>query len=201
MESGSASQTRISLLRRLRENPRDETAWTEFVERYGGKIYAWCRRWNLRRTDAEDATQQVLYNLVRKLETYDRAKGSFRGWLKAVTNHAVQDYLEQQRHAVVGNGGSEALRVLQTIEAREDLLERLKEEFDLELRDEAMARVRQRVQPHTWEAFRLTELEGLSCTEAAARLQVKVDQVHIARSRIPDLLREEIGRLETTGPV
>jgi RNA polymerase sigma factor (sigma-70 family) len=189
------------LLRRLREKPQDQAAWNEFVERYGGKIYAWCRRWKLRRTDAEDASQQVLYNLVRKLGTYDRAKGSFRGWLKAVTNHAVLDYLDQQRRAVVGSGGSEVLRMLSTVEAREDLIERLKEEFDLELKDEALARVQQRVKPHNWEAFRLTELEGLSCTEAAARLQRTVDQVHIARSRIPDLLREEIGQLEGTSQV
>ncbi len=197
MESASSLQTNHTLLRRLGEEPLDQAAWKAFVERYGRKIYAWCRRWKLQTADAEDATQQVLYNLVRHLRTYNRARGSFRGWLKTVTQNAVRDYLEHQRRAGVGSGGSEALEVLCTVEAREDLVERLKAEFDLELKEEALARVRQRVQSHTWEAFRLTELEGLPIPEAAEQLHMTVGQVHTARSRIRDMLRDEIQQLET----
>src|SRR5207244_1106726 len=137
-------------------------------------------------------------NLVRGLQTFDQSR-SFHSWLKAVTHHAVQEYLDRQRRAGVGSGGSEALEALWTVEAREDLIERLKAEFDLELKEEALERVRRRVQSHTWDAFRLTELEGLTCDEAAdeQHLNVPVSQIHTARSRIRDMLRKEIQSLET----
>ena len=51
---------------------------------------------------------------------------------------------------------------IQAIEAREELADRLEAEFDLELLEEAGRRVRTRVAPHTWEAYRLTAIEGLS---------------------------------------
>ena len=48
---------------------------------------------------------------------------------------------------------------------RDDLAARLEEAFDLERLEMAQASVRQRVEPHTWEAFRLTALEGRSGAE------------------------------------
>jgi hypothetical protein len=39
--------TRASLLSRLRGDPHDQSAWDEFVGRYGPRIDAWCRRWGL----------------------------------------------------------------------------------------------------------------------------------------------------------
>src|SRR5947209_2478785 len=59
MENGSASQTRASLLSRLRKDPGDSSAWDEFVDRYGPRIRSWCRRWGLQEADAEDVTQIV----------------------------------------------------------------------------------------------------------------------------------------------
>jgi hypothetical protein len=37
--------TRVTLLARLRQDPTDQAAWGEFVERYGRHIYRWCREW------------------------------------------------------------------------------------------------------------------------------------------------------------
>ena len=82
--------------------------------------------------------------------------------------------------------------LLDTVEARDDLLKRFEEEFDRELLEQAMARVRLRVQPHTWEAFRLLALEGLSGAEAAARLGMKVGAVFVAKSKVRKMLEDEI---------
>ena len=86
------SRTSATLLARLRQVPPDQAAWVQFTERYGRKIYAWCRRWNLQGADAEDLTQDVLLKLAEKMQTfvYDPAK-SFRGWLKTVARHAWSD--------------------------------------------------------------------------------------------------------------
>jgi RNA polymerase sigma-70 factor (ECF subfamily) len=190
------SKTSASLLARLRQIPADQTAWVQFTERYGRKIYAWCRQWNLQEADAEDLTQDVLLKLAEKMQTfvYDPAK-SFRAWLKTVTRHAWSDSWSG-RHAVVAAGGSQALGLLQTVEAREDLVRRLEEEFDRELLDEAMARVRMRVTPRTWEAFERTALQGQSGVEAAQAVGMKVATVFVARSKVQKMLQEEMQRLE-----
>ena len=39
--------------------------------RYGRKIYAWCRRWNLQEADTEDVTQMVLLKLAEKMRSFD----------------------------------------------------------------------------------------------------------------------------------
>lgn len=79
-----------------------------------------------------------------------------------------------------GCGDSEVDGVLAALAARDDLAHRLREEFDHEQMEQAMAHVRRRVAPRTWEAFRLTALEGLSGAEAADRFDMKVSRVLVA---------------------
>ena len=43
MADATNSATQVSLLARLRLDPRDQAAWNAFVERYGGRIFRWCR--------------------------------------------------------------------------------------------------------------------------------------------------------------
>ena len=190
------SNTSATLLARLGQVPPDQAAWAQFTERYGRKIYAWCRRWNLQEADAEDLTQDVLLKLAEKMQTfvYDPTK-SFRAWLKTVARHAWSDSWSG-RKAAIGAGGSQALELLQTVEAREDLVRRLEEEFDRELLDEAMARVRLRVMPRTWEAFDRTALQGQSGAEAAQALGMKVATVFVARSKVQKMIQEEMQKLE-----
>ncbi len=83
-----------------------------------------------------------------------------------------------------------------TLEAREDLAQKLEEAFDLELLEAAKVRVRLRVAPHTWEAFRLMALEGLPVAEVAARVRLQVAMVYVAKSKVQKMLQEEIGKLE-----
>lgn len=197
MENSPHARTSPTLLDRLRRDPANQAAWSEFLQRYTPRIYGWCRRWDLQPADAEEVTQNVLLKLVGKLATfaYDPSR-SFRGWLKTLTHHAWIDYLESVKSRGIGGDGSRAMAVLQSIEARDDLVQRLEEEFDHELLEEAMARVRKRVEPQTWEAFRLTSLEGLSGAEAAVRIPMKEAMVFIARGRVLKLLRQEVQNLE-----
>ena len=55
-----------------------------------------------------------------------------------------------------------------------------------------MVRVRLRVAPHNWEAFRLTAIDGVEPREVARRLDMKIANVYAARSNIQRLLREEV---------
>jgi RNA polymerase sigma-70 factor (ECF subfamily) len=199
MDRGSETRTSSTLLDRLRRAPVDQTAWAEFVDRYGPRIHGWCKRWKLQEADTQDITQDVLVKLADKMRTfaYDPAR-SFRGWLKTLTQHACIDLLDSRKRRAVGSGDSRVLELLQSVKAREDLVQRLDEAFDRELLEEAMARVQQRVEARTWDAFRLLALEGCSGAQAAAALGMKVPTVLVARSKVQKLIRAELHKLEGT---
>jgi RNA polymerase sigma-70 factor (ECF subfamily) len=127
--------------------------------------------------------------------TYDPAR-SFRAYLKTLVRYAWCDFLGQRSQAGAGSGDSAVLRALEAVAAGDDLVQRLNEQFDQELLEEAQARVRQRVAPHTWEAFRLTAVERLSGAEAAAQLALNVATVFKAKSKVQKMLQVEIARLE-----
>jgi RNA polymerase sigma-70 factor (ECF subfamily) len=201
MGDDAAQRTSSTLLGRLSQGVTDQAAWNDFVGRYGPLIFQWCRRWNLQEPDAQDVTQTVLLRLADKMRAfrYDPAR-SFRAYLKTLTHYAWCDFVEGRQRPGAGRGGSEVRELLETLEARDDLAGRLEAEFDRELLDEAMARVRLRVQPHTWEAFRLTALDGLSGAETAARLGLEVATVFKAKSKVQKMLQDEVSRLDTAGP-
>lgn len=197
MEPASGLSTSVSLLGRVRGEVVDQAAWAEFVGRYAPRIYLWCRQWKLQEADAEDVTQNVLCKLATRLRSfqYDPAR-SFRAWLKVVTEHALSDFLAERRKPGLGSGDSAVADVLRSVAARTDLLERLREEFDREVLDEALARVQRRVPPQRWEAFRLTALEGLSGAEAARRLHMNITTVFTSKCKVQQLVQREIQELE-----
>jgi RNA polymerase sigma-70 factor (ECF subfamily) len=199
MKFSSSTATSPTLLGRLRSLPNDQAAWHEFVDRYGPRVFAWCRHWNLSAEDAEDVTQNVLLRLAKQLRTfvYDPS-ASFRGWLRTLTQHALADFLAHGRKPDRASGSDEVWDVLNTVEARTTLVERLEVEFDQEVFAEATARVQLRVQPHNWQAFQLTTQEGLSGAEVAERLELNVTAVFKAKSRVIELLQQEIQRLNAT---
>jgi RNA polymerase sigma-70 factor (ECF subfamily) len=123
---------------------------------------------------------------------YDPEK-SFRGWLKTLTHHAWQDLVTRRRLAATG-GGREDDRLC-ALEARDDPSASAEGAGDLEVFARALRRVRRRVQPHTWQAFHLAALEGLTCPEAAARLGVPLATVYKAKSNVKKLLQGEVRRL------
>jgi RNA polymerase sigma factor (sigma-70 family) len=193
------SQTSASLLARLGGETADAAAWEKFLTRYGPQVLAWCRRWDLQPADAEDVCQDVLLRVARQMRTfrYDPAR-SFRAWLKTVARAAWADWLEAGRKPGRGSGDSVAQQVLASVEARDDLVQRIEEEFDRELLDAAVANVRLRVDPTTWEAFKLTALDGLPAAEAAARTGLKVATVFVAKGRVQRMLTDAVAELEKT---
>lgn len=191
------SETRATLLARLKATPDDPAAWADFVFRYGPRIHAWCKSWGLQLADAEDVTQDVLLKLSRKLceFQYDPVR-SFRAWLKTLTYRAWRDLDDDRDRFADGSGDATIQALLDQQEARRDLAASLEEAFDRELLDLAAVRVQFRVEPQTWEAYRLLAIEGWSGADAATSLGMKVATVYVARGKVQRMLRDEVARLE-----
>jgi RNA polymerase sigma factor (sigma-70 family) len=197
MDLESVDRTSATLLGQVGLSPSDHAAWERFVAVYGTKIRGWCRRWGLQEADSEDVTQDVLLRLAQKLSTfqYDRSR-SFRGWLRTVTQNALADFLAHRKRQCTGSGDDAVFEQLQSVQARDDLLDHLKDQFDSEILAVACARARARVEPQTWDAFQLTAYEGLSGDDVAARLGMTRATVFKAKSRVLAFLREEIKQLD-----
>lgn len=199
MASTDDSLTQPSLLWRIRD-PQDRRAWEEFVERYAPRIFAWCRTRGLQEADCEEITQEVLVKLMAAMQRfdYDPLRGSYRGWLKTVTNHAIADVASARRRQV--GTGQNPLGSFRDIEDRKSLEQQLAEEFDLELQAEAMRHVRGKVQSSTWTVFERRSLERLPANEVAAALGMSVAAVNMANHRVKLLLRAAVAELELGGP-
>jgi RNA polymerase sigma factor (sigma-70 family) len=196
MTEVSLPTTRITLLTRLRRDPADPAGWDEFVDRYGRHIYRWCQQWKLQAADAEDLTQNILMKIFRSLPAfaYDPAR-SFRGWLKTVAYRVWWDHRSRRRTQAAA-GDSQVTEMILSLEARDDLARKLERAFDLELLETAKSRVRERVAPHTWEAFRLLAFERLPVGEVAARVDMRSAMVYVAKSKVQRMLQEEVAKLE-----
>lgn len=200
MDSGA--RTSVTLLARLSGADSAAPAWGEFLRRYGPQVLSWCRHWRLQEADAEDVAQDVLLRVSRQMKTFRYDPGrSFRGWLKTVTRAAWNDWLDARRRAAQGSGDTSARAALESVTARDDLVARLETEFDRELLDTASAAVRGRVDPKTWDAFRLTAVEGLPGAAAAEQLGMKVTAVYVAKGRVQKMLQEEVKSLDPGTPV
>jgi RNA polymerase sigma factor (sigma-70 family) len=197
MDLDSIDPTSATLLDRVGLSPNDQVAWARFVDLYGSRIRGWCRQWGLQEADSEDVTQDVLLRLAQKLRTfhYDPSR-SFRGWLRTLTQNALADFLADRKRRCSGSGGDDAWEQIQSVQARDDLIEHLNDQFDAEILAMACARARERVEPQTWEAFSLTAYEGLSGETVAARLGMSRETVFNAKSRVLKLVREEARRLD-----
>lgn len=186
----SPNTTRVSLFERIGAAPDDAGVWADFVATYGPAVVQWCRRHGLQHSDAHDVSQDVLLRFWRHAEAfrYDPAR-RFRGYLRRMVVTAVSDWSRSRRDDRMGTGNAAIQALLSTIPAREELVRRMEEAFDLEIVQMAMQEVECRVEPRTWEAFRLLAFERLPAAEVASRLAMTVDNAYRARSYVVGMLR------------
>jgi RNA polymerase sigma-70 factor (ECF subfamily) len=190
--------TPLTLLERIQTFPADLEAWDEFARRYHPMIRAWCVKWGLQASDADDVSQDVMVKLLTAMRTFRYDPGrSFHAWLKTVTQHAL-GHFSASRRKEPGQLGPD-LQIAEQVDARVDLEQGLESLFDVDLFAIAMRRVQRRVKPVTWDAFQLTAREGLTGKDAAQRLRIPVAHVFVARNRVQKLLQEAIRIMKDGG--
>ena len=88
--------TRPTMLNRLRD-AQDRQSWRQFFERYWRLIYSFARRCGLSPADSEDVVQEVVLEVFRAIPgfDYDRSKGTFRAYLRTITQRKVVDQLRE----------------------------------------------------------------------------------------------------------
>lgn len=191
------TETRLSLLNRVRQSPDDHESWKQFVGVYGPKIQFWCRGWGLGQDDAEDVTQNVLLAMARQMRDFEYdPKGRFRSWLKTVAYRAWVDFLKVRERQAMGTGSDQTNELLHSVATRDDFLGKIDGEYEKSLLEEALLIVRRKTNEENWNAFRMTALDGVSGTVVAEEMGIAVTAVYKAKSRIQKMLKETVQSLE-----
>lgn len=194
---GHAPDTSATLLGRLSEIPANQNAWHEFVAIYGYHLLEWSKRLGLQDADAEDVTQLTLVRLAKVMRTFEYNPNlSFRAWLRTVAQHVWHDFVRSNKKHIYA--GVSDHNQLFTQQAEQDFTQSIESAFDEELLKRSFDNVRLRVNPQTWEAFRLTAFEKIPSKEAATRLGINLATVYKAKSNVIKLLQDEMQYLEAS---
>jgi RNA polymerase sigma-70 factor (ECF subfamily) len=194
--------TRASLIVRIRD-PRDEQAWSEFLEIYEPLVYRLARSKGFQDADAAELTQEVFLAVSSAVERWDPdpARGKFRNWLFRIARNLMINLLAKQRRHPQGSGKTQIRELLEAQPAPNGEDSALFEhQYKREAFRWAAERVRLDFRDSTWQAFWQTAVEEQPCADVAQRLGMSVGAVYIARSRVMARLRQKIERLEGTLP-
>jgi RNA polymerase sigma-70 factor (ECF subfamily) len=192
-DSDTASSISSSLLLRLKA--RHPEAWDRLANLYGPLVHHWCLRTGLQEADAEDVVQEVFRTVAARIATFRRQRkgDTFRGWLFTITRNKIGDFVRRRRGRANASGGTDALVQLSEVAADEDLASATESTEVGGLYQRVLGLVRFQFEERTWQAFWRVVVAGQSPADVAADLDVTVNTVYIAKSRILRRLREELG--------
>ncbi len=191
----SSSATSRSLLERLKAD--DPAAWDRLVVLYTPLVFAWCRRWDLQDQDVSDILQEVFGTVIKSIGTFrkEQAGDTFRGWLRTVTQNKVRDHFRRLGREPAGVGGTDALLRLSQVPVppTPDLASSGGESAEQIVFFHALELIRTEFEERTWLAFWRTAIEDQAAKDVAADLAMSPCAVRVAKCRVLQRLREELG--------
>jgi RNA polymerase sigma-70 factor (ECF subfamily) len=192
--------TRRSLLSRLK-NWEDQESWVVFFDTYWRLIYGFAVKTGLSDAEAQDVVQETVVSVAKRMRhfKYDPAVGSFKSWLLLITRRRIADFHRKRKREVAGNPPDEtgAPPVAEVADSAPAELEVLWEtEWQRNLLDAAIQRVRRRVDPKQFQIFDCYVLKQWSPADIIRTLGVTQGQVYLAKHRVAALIKKEAARLE-----
>ncbi|WP_346187446.1 sigma-70 family RNA polymerase sigma factor [Rubritalea halochordaticola] len=186
--------TRHSLIMRACD-VGDADAWQELVQQYQRFIYYVLGEIGIDHADLDDVSQQVLVHLTRDLASYDKNKGSFRGWLSAVIRNTALSHLRKsKRRSIRLQKFGQELQIDEADAMAPELDALIEEEWTTYIANLAMEKVRATFQGQAVKVFELG-LDGLSAEQIAEQTDLTVQSVYTLRKRVKKRLYLEIRAL------
>lgn len=195
--ASESDATSLSLLYRLKAN--EAAAWDRLVLLYAPLVYHWCRRLELPDQDAADVFQDVFQSLAAKIATFRKEQpgDTFRGWLRTITHHKVYDHFRRQGREPQAAGGTEANIRFSELESLDRTVDNNDDEEQAyqQLVRRALELIREDFTPRTWQAFWRVAVDGQRPVDIAEELKMRPGAVRVAKSRVLQRLRQELGEL------
>jgi RNA polymerase sigma-70 factor (ECF subfamily) len=199
---GEFIPTRHSLLSRLKDW---NESWRVFFDTYWKLIYHAAVKAGLSDAEAQDVVQDTVISVMKSMPNfqYDPKKGSFKHWLLQLTKWRIADQLrkrqwggEHQRHD--GSTSTETVtaeRVANPESSELDLI--WDQEWENNLMDAAIERVKKKVDPKQYQIFDLYVLKKWSVLKVAKTLKVNPGIVYLIKHRITKLIKKEVSCLQS----
>lgn len=195
--------TRQTLLSRLKRWS-DQESWQAFFDAYWKLIYKVCLRYGLDEQDAQDVVQETVVTVAKRISKfeYQPQRASFKTWLYEITKSRIIDHLRKQKRRQGGKEntihGNVDSRLLDD-HVREESCDHERiwlEEWQKNLIDQAITRVRRKVRPKQYQIYDLYVVKERQISEIIHALGVNRAQIYLAKHRVGDLIRKEIEELE-----
>jgi RNA polymerase sigma-70 factor (ECF subfamily) len=199
--------TRSSFVERLRDWG-DDTAWGQFVSRYGKLVHRVAVRAGLRSDEADEVVQETALSVARKMPefVYEPEKCSFEGWVRRIARLRSLDQLRRRGHedpleAQVGMDPGTATddrppapRRIEPSEVppHEAAWAELWREMVLK---QALAHVEVSVSPAHYQIFFMNVVDGKPGRDVARTFGVSQATVYVIRHRLMKRLQREVDRL------
>jgi RNA polymerase sigma-70 factor (ECF subfamily) len=191
------AETSVSLLQLVCRAP-GSAAWMRLTEIYSPLLEAILTRYRLQPADVEDLIQEVFLTLSRELPQFEHSgrTGAFRSWLRTIVVHRLRNFWRSQKYEPLAKGGSAWADELDQLADESSAASR---EWNIEHDRHVMGRllehIRPQFEPKTWEAFRRQMFDGQRADIVAAELEMPLNSVYVARSRVLSALRREAAGL------
>lgn len=199
--------TRRSLLSRLKDW-EDHQSWQEFFDTYWKLIYSTALKTGLTEVEAQEVVQETVISVSRSMPKfrYDPSLGSFKTWLNRLIQWRIQDQFRKRR--------PDAQRPLpsQDVSPRTATIERIPdpkcednpsnwdEDWERNLLEVAMERVKKRVEPIHYQIFDLAMFRHWPVKKIATSLKVTAAKVYLVKHRISKMIEKELKQLRKSVP-
>lgn len=199
--------TRQSLLSRLRDLG-DEESWQDFFNTYWRLIYNTASRAGLSDVEAQDVVQETVIAVSKSISgfRYDPDRGSFKGWLLNQTKWRIADELRLRRRQRRDCSESPQLSddadaALEIADPQGMEIEKIwDKEWDSNLLETALERVKSRIHPKHFQVFDLYVLREWPVSRVAQNTGFNRMQVYLIKHRVSGFLRKEIKVVESSLP-
>jgi len=195
--------TSASFLERLSDRS-DSEAWTRLVELYSPLIRGWLRRYDLAEPDADDLSQIVLTAVVANLPSFrhNGRIGAFRTWLRTIAVNSIRQKFRTDRKTAGSPGGSAFLASLDELDDPDSGLSHVWDQaHDAHVLRTLLTWAEPEFEAKTWLAFHRQVFGEVRPKTVADELEMTVNAVLIAKSRILKRLRELSRGLIDVNPV
>jgi RNA polymerase sigma factor (sigma-70 family) len=199
--------TRESLLSRLKDW-EDDDSWREFFGIYRKLLFSFAVKAGLSEQESEEVVQETVISVAKTIKEfqYDPDKCSFKSWLRHLAQKRIADAFRRRARQpqIKESAWTEALHT-PAVERIPDPgavnLDALwEEEWQKELLEAAIARIKTEVSSEQFQMFDFYVLKKMPVTKVAAALRTNAAQIYLAKHRISRLIKKEVGRLEKQMP-
>ncbi|MBQ6472972.1 MAG: sigma-70 family RNA polymerase sigma factor [Victivallales bacterium] len=185
-----AYTTKIDLLRGVHNG--DEGSWRQFWDFYTPFIMFCGNMYNLTHEELQDLRQEVMIAVMKSDLTgkYNPSVGRFRTYFQRIIRNQATNILRRRLSAQKGTA-----RLKGDISVSDARQAEIQEEYDKLIIQAALDELREELDLPQFMAFEMYVIQGRAPADVACALNLSVNQVYLAKSRILPRFKAIFARL------